>query len=90
LVRDERSSFGTGTMTMVVTAWLAFVAGTVFGFLLIHHTQGTRRRRGSWSARLRPAWPPPLARPGTRTQTEVDAKKDVETTAPGAGLVRRG
>jgi hypothetical protein len=77
-------------MTILVTVWLAFGAGTVFGVLLIRHTQGLRRPRWPWSARLDPACPRPLARPGTRTQTGVDAKKDGKRTAPGASLVRRG
>jgi hypothetical protein len=84
------SASATGTMTILVTAWLAFGAGTVFGVLLIRHTQGPRRRRWPWAARLAPPWPRPLGRPPTRTQPKVDAKKDGKTTAPGAGLVRRG
>jgi hypothetical protein len=53
-------------MTILVTAWLAFGAGTAFGVLLIRATEGRRRRRWTWSGRRQYLRPRPLARPRTR------------------------
>jgi hypothetical protein len=51
-------------MTILITAWLAFGAGVVFGVLLIRATEGRQRRRWPSPDRRDSVRARPLARPG--------------------------